>query len=126
MMAVDLQEKVGGKVLVIKLTGKLTREDYAQFVPEVERLIREHGKLRMVVQMHDFHGWTMGALWDDIKFDVKHFRDIERLALIGESKWEAGMAVFCKPFTTAKVRYFDESQSDEAFTWINEGIEQPA
>ena len=55
----------------------------------------------MLVRLHDFHGWTAGALWEDIKFDLKHFAHIERLALVGDRKWEAGMAVFCKPFTTA-------------------------
>jgi hypothetical protein len=57
-------------------------------------------------------------LWEDIKFDVKHFRDIERLALVGEKKWEEGMATFCKPFTTAEVRYFDRAQVDDAREWI--------
>ena len=47
---------------------------------------------------------------------------IERLALVGEKRWEAGMAVFCKPFTTAEVRYFDESKAEEAAEWIHEGI----
>ncbi len=125
-MSVELQEEADGKVLVIGLTGKLTKEDYGHFTPEVERLIRRHGKLRVLVRMHDFHGWSMGALWEDVKFDLRHFRDIERLALVGESKWEAGMAVFCKPFTAATVRYFDQSKSDEAFLWVREGIPQPA
>jgi hypothetical protein len=123
-MPVTLQEEAGGKVLVARLGGKLTKEDYEHFLPEVERLIRQHGKIRMLVQMHDFHGWTVGALWEDVKFDLKHFRDIERLALVGESKWEAGMAAFCKPFTTATVRYFDQSKAAEASQWIGEGITQ--
>ena len=110
-MSVELREEAGGKVFVAKLTGKLTKDDYQQFVPEVERLIRQHGKVRMLVEMHGFHGWTAGALWEDIKFDWKHFGDIERLALIGERKWEAGMATFCKPFTRATIRYFDQSQA---------------
>ena len=117
-MSVDLHEEAGGKVLVVNLSGKLTKDDYGHFVPVVERLIKEHGKLRMVVRMHDFHGWTLGALWEDIKFDWKHFSDIEMLALIGERKWEASMATFCKPFTRAKIRYFDAAQADEAFAWI--------
>jgi hypothetical protein len=99
-----LQGEAGGKVLVVRLSGKLTKEDYQRFVPEVERLVRQHGKIRMLVQMHDFHGWTAGALWEDIKFDLKHFAHIERLALVGDRKWEAAMAVFCKPFTTATIR----------------------
>ncbi|HTU16965.1 MAG TPA: STAS/SEC14 domain-containing protein [Gemmataceae bacterium] len=124
-MSVELHEEAGGKCLLVQLSGKLTREDYAHFVPEVERLIKQEGKLRMLVRMHDFHGWTMGALWEDIKFDVKHFADIERLALVGDRKWEAGMAVFCKPFTSAAIRYFDESKFDDALSWVKEGIPQP-
>jgi len=119
---ITVNESAGGKVLSIAASGKLTKEDYEQFVPRVESLIQQHGKLRILLQMHDFHGWEASALWEDIKFDVKHFRDIERLALLGDSKWEKGMAVFCKPFTTATVKYFDTSKADEARQWIEEGL----
>jgi hypothetical protein len=113
-----LTEEAGGKILKVKISGKLTKEDYQRFVPDVERLIKDHKKIRILLQMHDFHGWEMGALWEDIKFDVKHFSDIERLAMVGDSKWEAGMAAFCKPFTKAKIQYFDEKKLDEAAEWI--------
>jgi len=113
------------KLIEVTLSGKLTKEDYEHFLPEVESLIKKYGQVRMLVKMHDFHGWTLGGLWQDIKFDFKHFTHVERLALVGDSKWEAGMAVFCKPFTTAKVRYFDEAKAVEAHEWISEGIAQP-
>jgi hypothetical protein len=125
-MSISLREEAGGRVLVIRLGGKLTKPDYERFVPEVERLIRRHGKVRMLIQMHDFHGWRLSALWDDINFDLRYFAHIERLALVGESKWEEGMAAFCKPFTAATVRYFDEAKSGESVNWINDGIAQPA
>jgi len=125
-MSISLREEAAGRVLIIRLGGKLTKDDYERFTPEVERLIHRHGKIRLMVQMHDFHGWTLSALWDDIKFDVKHFAHIERLALVGESKWEEGMAAFCAPFTAATVRYFDDAKSAESLTWINEGLTQRA
>jgi hypothetical protein len=116
--AVTLKELNAGKVLEVHLTGKLAAEDYDQLVPTVERLVKQHGKIRLLVQMHDFHGWTAGALWKDIKFDAKHFRDIERIAMVGETKWQHGMAVFCKPFTAAQVQYFDHAQSEKALAWL--------
>jgi hypothetical protein len=121
-MSVELHEEAAGKVLGIKLTGKLTKEDYEKFVPEVDRLVKEQGKLRLLVELHDFHGWTAGALWEDLKFDFHHSRDIERLAIVGENAWEQGMASFCKPFTSANIRYFDKSKADEARTWTLEGL----
>lgn len=109
-----------GKLLHVKATGKLTKECYEQFAPIVDQMVKEHGKLRILFEMHDFHGWTAGAMWEDIKFDFKHWKDIERLAIVGESKWEQGMAVFCKPFTSAKITYFDHTKLDDAKKWIAE------
>jgi hypothetical protein len=118
-MPVDLREEAGGKTVAVTLSGKLTAQDYERFGGELDRLIKQHGKIRVLCTMHDFHGWTAGALWEDIKFDLKHFSHIEKLALVGETKWEQGMAVFCKPFTTAKVRYFDQAKAAEAKTWLD-------
>jgi len=117
-MPVTLLEKQDGKVLQIKISGKLSKDDYHSFTPEVERLIGKHGKLRILAQTVDFDGWTAGALWEDIKFDAKHFNDIEKLAIVGDSKWEEGMAHFCKPFTTAEVRFFETEKLAEAETWV--------
>ena len=71
--------------------------------------------------MADFHGWEGLALWDDIKLDVKHFRDIARIAMVGETKWEKAMSAFCKPFTTAEIRYFDRAAINQAQAWLEEG-----
>lgn len=125
-MSVALHPEKGTNVLEVTISGKLTREDYGTFVPQTEQLIKEHGKLRMLCHLKDFHGWTLGAMWEDLKFDVRHFTHIERLAFVGDKQWEAGMAVFCKPFTTAKVKYFDASEADKATEWVHEGAEHMA
>jgi hypothetical protein len=106
--------------LEVRVTGKLTKEVYQELVPIVDNQIEQFGKLRILFTMHDFHGWTAGALWEDTKFDLKHWKDIERLAIVGEKEWEHGMATFCKPFTTAKIKYFDHSQLAEARAWLAE------
>jgi len=117
-MAIKLNESNGGKVLEVQVTGKLTHEDYQSFIPEFERLLKEHGKIRVLFEMVEFHSWEGAAMGDDIKFDLKHFSDIDRLALVGDKKWEKGMSVFCRPFTTAKIRYFDHAAIAEARAWV--------
>ena len=109
-----------GNVLHVRVTGKLTKEAYEIFAPAVDQQIRDQGKLRILFEMQDFHGWTAGALWEDMKFDLKHWKDIERLALVGDSKWEEGMALFCKPFTLARIKYFDHTQLAAARSWLEE------
>jgi hypothetical protein len=118
----ELHEEADGKILVANLNGTLTKEDFQIFLPKAERLIKAHGKIRVLCQMLDFRGWELGALWEDVKLDLKHFADVERLAIVGHHKWEAGMAIFCKPFTNSKVRHFDLRDSQLAEEWIWAGL----
>lgn len=107
-------------VLGFKLSGKLHDEDYKTFVPAVDAAIAEEGKVRMLALFEDFHGWDMHALWDDTKFATTHCTKIERIALVGDKKWEEWMAKVCKPFTMAKVKYFDAHEIDDAWKWLDE------
>jgi hypothetical protein len=52
-----------------------------------------------------------------VKFAATRSLSIERIVMVGDWKWEAWMA---KPFTMAKVKYFEASQIDDAWAWINE------
>ncbi len=118
---IDTLQMDSPKVLGFKLSGKLHDEDYKVFVPAVEAAIAAEGKVRLFAQFEDFHGWDVHAAWDDFKFGFKHNRDVERVAMVGDHKWERWMSVLCKAFTVAKVRYFDVSEIDDARNWICEG-----
>lgn len=117
-MSVLIIETPDTNVLEFHVSGKLAREDYEKVVPQMEQLIERHGRIRILFEMHDFHGWEAGALWEDMKFDLKHFRDIDRLAIIGETRWERGMAAFCRPFTVAVIHYFEHDHSNQAREWL--------
>jgi hypothetical protein len=122
-MAINMIEKPGQKLLEVHLTGKLTGADYKQFVPQTERFFSAGGKVNVLVLMHDFHGWSMGGVWQDIVWDFKHFRDIDRLALVGEARWQEMMSKVCKPFTQGEVRYFDSRDLPKAREWVENAVE---
>jgi hypothetical protein len=111
------------KTIGFKLSGKLHDEDYKSFMPTVESFLAAEGKARLFVQFQDFHGWDFHAVWDDTKFAFKHYSDFDRIAMVGDRRWEKWMAKVCRPFTKAKVRYFDACQVDEAWVWLREGVE---
>ena len=118
-MPIQMQTENDGHLLMVQVSGTLTKADYSAFVPEVDLLIEQHGKISILLEMHDFHGWDAGALWADTKFALKHFGDIERLAVVGEKRWQKGMTTFCKPFTKAEIRYFDLAHEADAHAWIH-------
>ena len=117
---IETVETGSPQVVGLKLSGTLHDDDYKRFVPMMEGIFTVVGKVRLFIQLEDFHGWDLHAAWDDLEFGLKHYSDFERIAMVGDRKWEEWMANFCKPFTNAKVKYFDRSEVDAAWTWIRE------
>ncbi len=120
---IEILDRGSGKVFGMKVSGKLLHRDYQQFVPMLEKLIEENGSVRCLVEMIDLHGIELRALWDEIKFDVRHARQIERCAIVGDRSWEAWMTRLSRPiFANAEIRFFDVAARDEAWEWIQEGL----
>lgn len=123
-MSTELHEEAGGKILVVKISGTLRKADYKRFVFKADQLIKEHGKLRILCELHNFDGRETGAELQDepdssiSEFQAKHFADVECLAFVGDEAWEQTWAAFRKPFAAAAIRYFDQSNAHEAREWI--------
>ena len=117
---IQVEKNTAGSIVTLKIREKLDKNDYESFVPMIESQMRDGSPLRLLVELHDFKGWTAGALWEDTKFAARHFNDIERLAVVGDSQWQKGVTLFVKPFTGADVRYFDMQAVDEAHQWVHQ------
>jgi hypothetical protein len=119
---IEVLPESSGKVVGLRISGKLMHADYDRFVPLLEQHIREDGSVRVLVVFHDFAGLEARALWDEMKFDTKHCRDVERCAIVGETAWEEWSTRLARPlFPKGMIRYFDVSRLDDAWTWIREG-----
>jgi hypothetical protein len=105
--------------VTLRAAGKLTPTDYDAAVPEIENLLDLEGKpLRLMIRLEEFRGWELGALWDELRFDVKHHDDFGRIAVVGDSKWQEWGTRLSNPFFGGEVRYFDWDDMDEARAWL--------
>src|SRR3974377_1220621 len=120
MIMIETIDTGSAKVVGCKLHGTLHDEDYRRFVPQVEQILTVQGKVRLFVQFEDFHGWDFHAAWDEFKFGASHYFDFGRIAIGAPRRGEKGVALLRKPFTRAKVRYFDQSQVLDAWNWLRE------
>ncbi|HEX4085047.1 MAG TPA: STAS/SEC14 domain-containing protein [Chthoniobacteraceae bacterium] len=106
-------------ILWVKVSGKLSKEEYADLVPSWEQMIARHGKLRLLFQMEPgFTGWEPGAALDDVKFSVSHRNDLERVAMVGNKKWEEWVSKIGKMLVNSEVRYFEDSELEQAQEWL--------
>ena len=110
-----------GRRFYIRATGRLTDEDYKELTPRLEGAIDQYGPLRLLVDMEGFLGWELHAAWDDFVFGIKHWNDFERIALIGDKRWEEISAKAMDKVMSGEIRFFDTVDRSEARTWI-EGV----
>jgi len=108
-------------VIELRLSGKLNRHDTRDLVPRFERVFESYGSVRVLVDMAELRAWIPGILWDDLPVEALRYPHLERIAFVGDQKWQEAMATFSRPFSGARVRYFDSGEIEAARAWI-EGL----
>ena len=104
-------------VIGFEASGKMRAEDYRDVVlPALERAAAG-GEVRFVIVMHDFDGMSGGALWQDLKVGVEHWRAWKRIALVTDIDWMAQATTLFGWMTPGEVRHFRLAQRDEAIAW---------
>ena len=104
-------------VIGFEASGKMQAEDYRDVVlPALERAAAS-GEVRFVIVMHDFDGMSGGALWQDLKVGVEHWRAWKRIALVTDIEWMKNMTSLFGWMTPGEVKSFSLAQRDEAIEW---------
>lgn len=118
MIQIDTSED--SNIIYTTSSGKLDTEDYEKLLPLAEAKIARYGKVRWYFEMDHFNGWHLDTFWRDLRFDLRHAHDFEKVAMVGEKKWQEWMAKSLKALISAEIRYFNTSEKELAAQWIRQ------
>lgn len=105
-------------VIATKASEKLTKTDYQKLLPILKDGLKKYEKIRWYFEMENFQGWQLRAFWEDVKFNIQHANDFEKIAMVGDKRWEKWMTDLMKPFTPAEIKFFELAEREKALTWI--------
>ena len=109
-------------LLSLTISGTLEKEHYDAIIPMLEEKIARWGRINLYLDVRSFNYITATALWEDIKMDVKHWRDFNRVAITSDDdnllKAAAALATLVSP---AEVRHFSLEQKEQALHWAATG-----
>lgn len=117
---IQITSNDNSNIVYTSSSGTLEKSDYEKLLPLVEDKIHQFGKIRLYFEMHNFKGWKPDALLKDLQFDFRHARDFEKVAMVGEKKWQEWMTELMKPFTPAGVRFFTFDDREQAKAWVEQ------
>jgi hypothetical protein len=108
-----------GDLLEVKLKGTMLRRDLDELQARVKRLIEQGKRIRFLAVLEDFLGWEKGADWGDASFLFEHGDDLEKMAIVGETRWQDDAYAFVgKGLRRTAIEYFPPSALQEARQWL--------
>ena len=115
-------ELTKNNLIATKASGKLRKEDIEKIHPLIHAILDRGMKVRWYFEMDNLTGWDLPGLWEDLKMDTAHAKDYEKIAMVGDKKWQEWITLFMKPFTNAEIKYFNIDQKEDAKKWIEYNI----
>ncbi len=115
-MAITTMDRSGGNTLGFKVSGDVTKADYEVLTPAVEKAVGQHGSVNVLLDLTGFHWEKISAWAADLHFGHEFHDKIERMAIVGDKKWEKYLAHLASPFYAKDSKYFDDAA--DAWTWL--------
>ncbi len=110
-----------GDLITVKVSGKLKWAEFAQAERTASAIMRSGRKVRFLILAENFQGWDTQGAWGDLDFQLRHDKQIERIALVGEKHWQELTEVFVgKGLRPVDIRYFTPSQEVLARAWVTQ------
>lgn len=107
-------------VLTIRIAGELTQAELAAVQRQAGETLRRDGKMGILILTENFRGWGPGGdAWGDLSFQEQHDPLIDKLAIVGDQKWEDLALIFvAKGLRRFPVEYFSPAELTRARAWL--------
>jgi hypothetical protein len=105
--------------LAFRATGKVQAHDVEEMARVIEEKTQHHPTVRVLLQLTDFEGWTLGAEAEVLLKNLRDGKRVEKLAIVGERKSAEPLAWAVEIFGSSIVEFFPADQVSEAWSWLH-------
>ena len=109
------------RVVTLCVSGHATSGEMTAAQRDLAELMKSAPMVAILVRAEGFEGWE-GDGWDDMSFQLSHDRQIARIAIVAEPRWEEQLLVFAgKGLRNFPVRFFPVGELGYARAWLTSG-----
>lgn len=110
-----------GPVVGYKVVGKVTVGDYKQLEPEIQALVNQFDdNVCLLLDMREFAGEEVKAWLPDLKFGHRFHDKIDKMAIVGDKRWQEWLTALADPFYANEAKFFQPQDTDKAWAWLRE------
>lgn len=110
--------KVDGNTIAVRPEGRLHPGDFDRIAERIDNLIKQKGKIRLIIDGRAFHGWSdVKAAEEHFRFIRDHHKKVERVAAVAPYEGIKWLAEITNVFVAADVKMFDLNEIESAREW---------
>lgn len=111
--------KSSGNILGFKVIGKITKEDYATLIADIEALGQEEISIRLLLDLEAFEGEEIKSRGAKLSFRGDYQNKMAKLAIIGDKKWHEWFLTFSDRLNlTRQIEFFPAENHEAAWEWL--------
>ncbi len=107
------------KTVELWIDGKIHEHDYLATIQHLEKKIEQWGSVNLLENIHSFDGFELGAFWDNVKFGMKHFKDVQKFAVVTDKMWIRKVSEWAEPLTHMQIKTFPREDLLKARAWCS-------
>jgi hypothetical protein len=112
-------------IIGFTLQETLTEDDFHSVIPRLKDTMERYTTVRVLFELDGVDGWEPEDLWGDLAFDLRHTKDVDRIAVVSDDPWEPMVEKLRFLFPSATVEFYDAGETDDAWSWLRGEMEVP-
>ena len=112
-----------GAIIGVEVSGKIDSKEENKWIDIFDKLIEEHGNINILVLLDGKINYGVDAVYDDLKWTFKNLKNMNKLAIVSESRVLGWLVAADSPFgklAGISEKHFKTSCLQDAWSWVQE------
>lgn len=116
----ELIPKFPAYVVGASASGKVTTKDYENvLISAVDSRLKQYSKINIFYHLGPkFSGFSIGAIWDDAKLAIDHYKSWNKIAIVTDKTWIKLASDVFQFAIPCQLKVFSNKKYDKAEVWI--------
>jgi hypothetical protein len=106
------------RIVAVEIDGHFTADDMRLFMERLHEITNRGEKALVYQDIQGYEGVDIGAVTEKLKNMGTLWKGIEKIAVVGDTRWMEIYISIIAPITPQQIKHFPAAQKDAAFAWL--------
>ena len=118
---IDIETHTENSIIAVKASETLSKKDFDKLAPTLKEFVASNQDCHLLLTLERFKGWDdVSSFWEDLKLDVEFIGEFDRIAIVGEKKWQKWGTNLLDSLTKTELNFFEITNADDAWLWLTD------